>query len=146
MPRRRRLRWASPLSAGDHDPVCGSAAQGQATAISGISISDVSPPNKTFTVTLADTYGRLSANTNAAGGGGTIKGAGTTVLKISGSLAQVNADLTTLTDTDSSANGDTITIYANDGRRHCCAADGERVDLAFEPPSTGIRSRLRIAP
>ena len=108
--------------------------QGQATPVMGIGISDVSPTNKTFTVTLADTYGRLSANTNAAGGGGTIKGAGTTVLKISGSLAQVNADLTTLTDTDSSANGDLIAIYANDGTGGIAAV--QTVSVATSPSAT----------
>jgi YD repeat-containing protein len=107
--------------------------QGQATAISGISISEDDSANKTFTVTLADTDGLLSASTNASGGGGTIIGAGTTVMRISGSLAQVNADLTTLIDTDSSANPDTITIYANDGS---ISAAPQTVSVSTSPSST----------
>ena len=56
---------------------------------------------ETFTVTLSDGAGVLSANTGATGGGGTItpSNSGKT-LTIAGSLSQVNADLTTLADTD----------------------------------------------
>ena len=43
-----------------------------------------------------------------------VSGSGTTSLTISGSLSQVNADLTTLSDTDSSAGSDTITLTASD--------------------------------
>ena len=41
-------------------------------------------------------------------------GSGTTSLTITGSLAQVNADLGTLTDTDARPRSDTITLNASD--------------------------------
>ena len=72
-------------------------------------------PGETFTAVLADTNGVLSANTGAAGGGGTITPSnGGKTLTIAGTLAQVNADLTTLTDTDAITPSDTITVTASD--------------------------------
>ena len=53
--------------------------------------------DETFTVTLSDTTGDLSAS------GAGVSGAGAHSLTISGSLAQVDDDLATLTDTDASA-------------------------------------------
>jgi hypothetical protein len=47
-----------------------------------------------LTVSLADGTGLLSATTSTTGGGGTITGAGTTYLTVTGSLAPVDADLT----------------------------------------------------
>jgi hypothetical protein len=85
---------------------------GKAHAISGISLSEAgntAASGETFTVTLADTYGDLSAS-----GGGTITGSGTTNLTITGSLSQLNSDLATLTDQDSTAGSDTITLNAVD--------------------------------
>ena len=64
--------------------------------------------DETFTVTLADTNGVLSAS------GSGVSGAGTTSLTITGSLTQVNADLATLTDTDGVTGSDTITLNASD--------------------------------
>ena len=89
--------------------------QGQSTAIPNVSVSETgNATGETFTVTLTDTSGDLSANTLATGGGGTITGAGTTDLVISGTLGQLNADLTTLTDADATAGSDTITANATD--------------------------------
>jgi len=89
---------------------------GQAGAISGISVAE-SPTisGESFTVTLADIDGLLSANTNASGGGGTISPSnGGKTLTIQGTLAQVNADLTTLSDTEATTASDTIAINAGD--------------------------------
>ncbi len=87
----------------------------EAMAISGVSLSESgNTDGETFTVTLTDTHGDLSANTNGAGGGGTINGSGTTTLTISGTLNQVNSDLSTLADTDGTAGSDTITLNATD--------------------------------
>ena len=89
---------------------------GQSTAINGISISE-SPTttSETFTAVLTDANGVLSATTSASGGGGTITPSnGGKALTISGTLAQVNADLTTLADNDGSTAADTIMITAND--------------------------------
>jgi hypothetical protein len=81
-------------------PASAAVQAGQAAKITGVSISDADAvsASETITVSLADAAGLLSANTGASGGGGTITGAGTTHLTISGTLAQVNADLATLTD------------------------------------------------
>ena len=88
----------------------------QATPISGVSISELpSITGETFTVTLTDANGVLSAETGAPGGGGTITPSnGGTTLTIAGTLAQVNADLTTLTDDDPTAGSDPITVNASD--------------------------------
>ena len=82
---------------------------GQATAISGIILSEAgNTSGETFTVTLADANGDLSAT------GSGISGSGTTNLTITGSLSQVNDALATLTDTDASTASDTITVNAID--------------------------------
>ena len=56
-----------------------------------------------------------AAATNVTGGGGTITGSGTTDLTIAGTLTQVNADLTTLTDAETSLASDSIAVNADDG-------------------------------
>ncbi len=77
---------------------------------------DASATGEIITVTLADARGLLSASTNAIGGGGAITGSGTTQLTITGTLAEVDADLTTLADHEKSAGTDTISVTATDGR------------------------------
>ena len=85
------------------------------TAISGVSVTESGGTSgEIFTVTLTDSHGLLSANTSAAGGGGTISGTGTTSLTIVGTLSQVNADLTTLTDNDNTPGPDIIKVTATD--------------------------------
>ncbi len=88
------------------------------TAISGVSVSETGGTSgEIFTVTVSDTHGMLSANTSADGrrrhdqrhDGGT-----GTSLTIVGTLSQVNADLTTLTDTDTTPGTDNITVTATD--------------------------------
>jgi hypothetical protein len=84
-------------------------AVGQKTAIAGVGLAESgTTAGETFTVTLSDTAGRLAAS------GSGLSGSGTTSLTISGSLAQVNADLATLTDTDATAGSDTIILGASD--------------------------------
>jgi hypothetical protein len=89
--------------------------QGLLSPVGAIRLSDpdATSTNETITATLADTNGILSANASARDGGGKITGSGTS-LTITGTLDQVNADLTTLTDQDSSLNPDSITIAATD--------------------------------
>ena len=89
---------------------------GQPCPISGISVSETpTTTGETFTVVLTDTNGVLSASTATTGGGGTITPSnGGATLTISGTLAQLNADLTTLTDNDAMAGSDTITVNATD--------------------------------
>jgi hypothetical protein len=82
---------------------------GKAIAITGLSLSETgNTTGETFTVKLSDTNGLLSAT------GAGVSGAGTTALTITGSLAQVNADLATLTDTDPTTPSDTISLSATD--------------------------------
>ncbi len=82
---------------------------GETGTISGVSLGESgNTSNETFTVTLADANGDLSAS------GSGVSGAGTTNLTITGSLSQVNSDLATLTDTDGATGSDTITLNASD--------------------------------
>ncbi len=104
---------------------------GTTTAISGISLAETSAPGGDFTVTLADTSGDLSAT-----GDGTITGAGTTSLTITGSFNDVNDDLTTLTDTGSTAGSDTILVNASDGIGVDSLQQAITVDVAASGPTT----------
>ncbi len=117
---------------------------GQATPIPGVSVAESGATgSETFTVTLVDSNGQLSANTNGAGGGGTItSGAGGTSLSINGTLTQVNADLTTLSDTDGTAGSDTITVNALDSFNNSAptktiAVDNVSLALAVSVLGTG---------
>ena len=83
--------------------------QGQSAAVSGVSLSEAGAVSgETFTVTLADTAGALSAT------GAGVSGSGTHTLTVTGSLAQVNSDLATLHDVEAAAGSDTIHITATD--------------------------------
>src|SRR5208282_1987242 len=90
-------------------PAAATVGVGQPGAIAGVSIAE-SPTisGETFTATLADTHGLLSAT------GTGVSGSGTTSLTITGSLAQVDSDLATLTDTDATTPSDTIALNASD--------------------------------
>ena len=90
-------------------PATATVRQNQATAITGVSLAETgNTTGETFTVTLSDTNGRLAAT------GTGVSGSGTTSLSITGTLAQVNSDLATLTDTDTSTAPDKITLNAGD--------------------------------
>ena len=89
-----------------------SAISGSLTPMS-VSIADTA--GSTMSVVLSDTMGALSANTSAAGGGGTITGSGSDLMILTGSLTQVNADLTTLGFLASTSGTDAIVISVNDG-------------------------------
>ncbi len=81
----------------------------QATAVSGVSLAETGATSgETFTVTLTDTNGDLSAT------GSGVSGSGTTSLTITGSLSQVNGDLAMLSDMDGTAGSNTITLHATD--------------------------------
>jgi hypothetical protein len=83
---------------------------GQPAAVVGVNLSESgNVAGETFTVTLADTNGLLSAT------GTGVSGSGTTSLTVTGSLSQVNADLATLKDTDAVTDSDTITLGGTDG-------------------------------
>ena len=99
-------------------PAATAVAQNAATAISGVSVSETgntTTSGETFSVVVSDGLGLLAATTGAAGGGGTITSSnGSKTLTIVGTLSQVNADLTTLTDADGSTSPDTLTVAATD--------------------------------
>ena len=59
--------------------------------------------------------GTLSATTSISGGGGSISGAGTSKIIIEGTLAQVEADLTTLKYFNRAFGNDTIDVRTTDG-------------------------------
>ena len=83
--------------------------QGHATAIRGVRLAEANNlRGETFSVTISDQNGLLSAS------GAGVKGSHTQTLSIAGTLAQVNADLATLVDTDSLAAFDLISIAAQD--------------------------------
>ena len=89
------------------------------TAISGISVTDADAvgANEIITVTLSDSKGQLAANAGPKGGGGKIIiGPGATQIEISGTLDQVNADLSTLTYRGNSLGQDVIDVQTDDGR------------------------------
>jgi hypothetical protein len=79
-------------------------------------------------VTLTDSHGVLSAST--VGDGDTVIASGTT-LTITGSLSDVNSDLATLTDTDSTAGSDPIRLTAIDGFHDSAAP--QMVDVTIQP-------------
>ena len=82
---------------------------GQAGAIP-ISVSDTgSTATETFTVTLHDNSGNLSAT-----GGSEITGNSTNTLTITGPLTTINTDLATLTDTNTTPGIDNISVNATD--------------------------------
>ena len=90
-------------------PLSATVNQGAASLIPGVSLAEIaSVAGETFTVTLSDTNGKLSAT------GTGVSGSGTTSLTISGSLAAVNGALATLSDTDGTTPSDTITLNAID--------------------------------
>ena len=110
-------------------PASATVAQGAATPITGISVAELgSVSTETFTVTLTDTNGLLSA----AGTG--VSGSGAKTLTITGSLAAVNSSLATLSVTDATTPSDTITINAVDSFGFAATAQNIPVTVT---PATG---------
>src|SRR5208282_4752383 len=114
-------------------PASATVAQNQASAISGISLSESgNTASESFTVTLADANGKLSAS------GSGVSGSGTASLSITGSLAQVNTDLGTLTDTDASTAADTITLSAGDSFGNKAAPQSIAVNVTAQSGTPSI--------
>jgi autotransporter passenger strand-loop-strand repeat protein len=81
---------------------------GKATHLGGISLKETgASPTASFTLTLTDTNGILSATGAGVSGGGTS-------LTITGTLAHIGAALSKLSDDDMVAGPDTITLTATD--------------------------------
>ncbi len=103
--------------------------QGFAKSIAGISLAEVgNTVGESFTVTVADSTGILSAT------GAGVAGAGTKSLTITGTLAQVNADLATLSDTNATLHADTLTVNATDGYANSAAAQTVAVTTVLGKP------------
>ena len=82
---------------------------GHTAAITGVSLAEAGAiAGETFTVKLTDAHGLLSAT------GTGVSGSGSDALTISGTLAQVNADLATLKDFDATVGSDTISLGVTD--------------------------------
>ena len=106
---------------------------GQATSITGVTLAEIGTVSgEILTVTLTDTNGDLSANTSASGGGGTIDGSNPQDLIITGTLSEVNSDLSTLTDTATAS--DTITVNATDS--NAVNAVAQTIAVTVEAPAT----------
>ena len=95
-------------------PMEETASTGEPLAISSVGITD-STSGASLSVTLSDSGGFLTVTTNAPGGGGAITGSGGKNVTISGTLAQINADLSTLSYMSSTVGSDSILVSANDG-------------------------------
>jgi hypothetical protein len=80
-------------------------------ALAGISIADADGAGQSFTVTLTGTDGTVSTG----GGAGTIAGNGTANLILSGSLANVNADLAHLSFKGAAIGAGSLKIVTSDG-------------------------------
>jgi hypothetical protein len=87
-------------------------------------------------VTLTDTNGDLSVT----GSGGTVTGSGSNDLVISGTLAEVNSYLGTLSDTDSTAGSDNLTLNATDSLGH--TATSQAIDVTVNPEAPATSSTI----
>ena len=97
-----KLRIGAPANA--------SITQGVATKIAGMRLYENNGVvGKTYSVTLTDTNGHLSCM-----GTGTITGSGTNSITFTGTMSQVNHDLSVLKDRDTVAGADSIQITATD--------------------------------
>lgn len=116
---------------------------GKATAIAGVSLSESGAiTGETFTVTLTDTKGKLSATGTGVSGSGTIG------LTLKGTLAQVNADLATVKDTEATAVSDKITLHATDSLGNIATA--ETISVAVNQSAkltfvSGVGSDVMVA-
>jgi hypothetical protein len=93
-------------------PTSLAAVAGAALAVSGVAVADpnATVANETFTVTVADTLGVLTAT---AAAGGTLTGSGTANISIAGTLAQVNGDLATLGYASAKTGADNIAVLVS---------------------------------
>ncbi|WP_048657433.1 beta strand repeat-containing protein [Sinorhizobium fredii] len=99
-----------------------------ATAITGVAVTDVDSAN--VTTTLSVSSGKLTVGT---GGGLTVNNNGTNTVTISGTLAQVNAALATLSYLSNAnySGADTLTVVTSDG----VLSDTDTVAITVNPPA-----------
>ncbi len=90
--------------------------QGVSSPVPGLLLTESGvQPGETLTVNISDSTGLLSASGNG------VSGSGTTNLTVAGTLDEVNADLATLMDLESSGGGDTINVNAADNLNNTSA-------------------------
>ena len=109
-------------------------ALGTQAPITGVNVSEGSGnvTGETFTVTLSDSHGTLSATDGSWV-------SATHTLTLSGlSLSTLNNDLATLKDTDSTSGSDTITINATDSFGNAAAQQAIAVNAANPTPPAGF--------
>ena len=117
---------------------------GSATKLLGVSVADGT--TEAITVILSDKVGLLSATPT---GGGAATGSGTTKLTLSGSLAQVNAELATVAyakPTGSTATSDSIDVAtsAGSGSNDHQTAVTIGAGTANQPPVTKVPASLTV--
>ena len=121
-------------------PASKTVAQSVATAIGGLNLTETgNTSGETFTVVLADTNGKLTAT------GTGITGSGTTQLTLTGTLAAVQADLSTVAINDATAGSDTVTLNATDSLGGTAAAVSVAVAVNGAPVLTAPRHAQRHA-
>ena len=113
-------------------PASDSVAAGSVTAVAGISVTDAyaasSPGNVVLDVSAASGLVAMTA------GGAQLTGSGTHTISVSGTLAQINADLATLSYTaGSSAGTDSISVYVSD---QAGVAATESIAVTVTTPTT----------
>jgi hypothetical protein len=129
-------------------PVSATVVLGQAVAIGGVSIAEAGgTAGESFTVTLQDQRGLLAATGLGVSGSGTVGG-----LTVTGTLAQVNAALATLTDSVRDGAPDKILVFATDGNGNHADAANIVVDVNGKPAlaapaaaTVGVGLATRIA-
>ena len=121
-------------------PTAATVGVNRSSPISGVSVSETgATTSETFTVTLTDTNGLLTAT---ASGAAVLGGNDTHGLSVSGDLTDVNNTLATLHDTGSSLASDAITVNATDGFGNTAGATTTDVTVNGLPsilaPSTKV--------
>ncbi|WP_202907429.1 Ig-like domain-containing protein, partial [Sinorhizobium fredii] len=111
-------------------PVSQTVGSNTATPITGVAVADIDSDN--VTTTLSVSSGKLTVGT---GGGFTVNNNGTNKVTISGTLAQVNAALATLSYLSNTnySGADTLTVVTSDG----LASDADTVAITVTPPANG---------
>ena len=106
---------------------------GVATQFGGFSVNDTNVQATSITVMLSDTSGQLSAS---ATGGAAITGSGTKTLTISGTVADVDASLATLSFLSNSTGTDTISVTAVDSLGNTALQENTQVTVVAAAPPT----------
>src|SRR5206468_3593162 len=112
-------------------PAAETVGQGHAAAVPGVTLAETGDTSaETFTATVSDTSGALTAT------GTGVSGSGSHTVTITGSLTQVNAALATLQDLEAAAGSDTIHLTAPASFRNTATAKDVAVTVNGLPVLT----------